>query len=324
MQVQKSFRGYYSRKYKQDHSSRKKYLKSVEEVGEKIRESMRQYAETQAEVRYGTVFPSSCDVLKREEYESKKSKEETFQQLTQNLHHLLSTKQIRGVYNPDPAYVDIPTVNEVPIEEYLRGAVKDLLRTKGMSKTKLIRDLNGTLKIPYKGLKNRLSLQASAPYDCIKNAKRSEMILHKLLSMEPTSTFRVGGKTKILEQKVVPLSVGDAYMDRWSNPLLMRGVPTSQLQLTERAKSRTTLATFAPAPEQPFYISTSGNKSATLPNGLFDVIADALESGGVTQRHLGQSTRFGLSTNCDNRTPSSSLPMPPPKTSTLKAASLGK
>lgn len=56
LQVQKSFRGYYSRKYKQDHSSRKKYLKSVEEVGEKIRESMRQYAESQAEVCYSNIL----------------------------------------------------------------------------------------------------------------------------------------------------------------------------------------------------------------------------------------------------------------------------
>lgn len=54
-----------------------------------------------------------------------------------------------------------PTMNQLPIEEHIRGAVKDLLRTRGITKKGLVADINGTLKIPFKGLKYRLSLQVS-------------------------------------------------------------------------------------------------------------------------------------------------------------------
>ena len=46
-----------------------------------------------------------------------------------------------------------------PIEDHIRGVVRDLLKTRGIAKTGLIKDINGTRKIPYIGLKNRLSLQ---------------------------------------------------------------------------------------------------------------------------------------------------------------------
>lgn len=53
----------------------------------------------------------------------------------------------------------MPTFNEVPIEACIRAAVKDLLKTKGYNKKHMTKDINGTLKIPFKGMKNRLSLQ---------------------------------------------------------------------------------------------------------------------------------------------------------------------
>jgi hypothetical protein len=54
----------------------------------------------------------------------------------------------------------MPTVNDVPVEQYLRGAIKDLLKTKGITKKGgLVKDLNGNLRIPLKGVKHRLSLQ---------------------------------------------------------------------------------------------------------------------------------------------------------------------
>ena len=47
----------------------------------------------------------------------------------------------------------------MPIEEHVRGVVKDLLRTRGIAHTGMVTDLNGTKKIPLKGLKYRLSVQ---------------------------------------------------------------------------------------------------------------------------------------------------------------------
>ena len=50
-------------------------------------------------------------------------------------------------------------MNQKPVEEHIRGVVKDLLRTRGITKRGLVEDINGTLKIPLKGQKYRLSLQ---------------------------------------------------------------------------------------------------------------------------------------------------------------------
>ena len=120
------------------------YLENVKRAGEHVRESMNCYA----------------DKLREEEEEKAQiRKQEEFKELTENLHHLISTKHVPGVYNPRPNLLERPTVNDVPVETYLRGAIKDLLKTKGIKKTGLVRDLNGTLKVPLKGAKNRLSLQ---------------------------------------------------------------------------------------------------------------------------------------------------------------------
>ena len=144
LQLQKSFRGYYSRKYRQNHHLRKLYLENVKSAGERVRQATEAYAE---------------QIRQDEENEAFEKKEAKFKELTENLHHLVSTRQVPGVYNPRTTLLEKPTVNEVPVEDYLRGAVKDLLKTKGLTKTGLVRDLNGTLKIPLKGVKNRLSLQ---------------------------------------------------------------------------------------------------------------------------------------------------------------------
>lgn len=51
-------------------------------------------------------------------------------------------------------------MKNILVEDHVRGVVKDLLRTRGISKTGgLVPDIHGTMKIPYKGLKNRLSIQ---------------------------------------------------------------------------------------------------------------------------------------------------------------------
>jgi myosin heavy subunit len=92
LQIQKSFRGYYSRKYRQNHANRKRYLQHVVLVGQEVRESMSAYAKKQIEDT---------------EREKSAHKEKEFKQLTENLHHLVSTKQIRGVYQPPPHLLEV-------------------------------------------------------------------------------------------------------------------------------------------------------------------------------------------------------------------------
>lgn len=229
----------------------------------------------------------------------------------------------------------------MPVEETVRGVVKDLLRTRGISHSGLVTDLNGTKKIPLKGLKYRLSIQvsipilltkikpvffkkiksilfwqASAPYDIIEQEKRRQKVLHNILTAGK-GDFIAGGKTNIINRDPVPLSTGNPYMDPWANPMLVKGVPKDQKQLME--STRTFKPLFAkPYNEQhqPFYTRSGGNKSTTLPNDIFDVIADAEESGGAVQRFKGTGSRFGLSQNCDNRY-DGTIPKPPIRTSAI-------
>jgi IQ calmodulin-binding motif len=51
VQIQRSFRGYYSRKYKRNHAARKAYFKSIAAKNEEILQQMQKYAEEQRLVR---------------------------------------------------------------------------------------------------------------------------------------------------------------------------------------------------------------------------------------------------------------------------------
>jgi hypothetical protein len=50
-------------------------------------------------------------------------------------------------------------MRNIKVEDHIRGAVKDLLRYRGFTKTGLVPDLHGSMKIPLHGEKNRLSIQ---------------------------------------------------------------------------------------------------------------------------------------------------------------------
>uniref|UniRef100_A0A7S3M3D7 Uncharacterized protein n=1 Tax=Spumella elongata TaxID=89044 RepID=A0A7S3M3D7_9STRA len=304
IQLQKCFRGYYSRKYKHDQHRRKEYCKMLEEQGEQVRQNLQKYAE---------------DLAEREEAEKEQKKDEEFTRLAQNLHHLVSTKRIPGIYKPLPYYNNAPTMKAMPIEEHVRGVVKDLLRTRGIAHTGMVTDLNGTKKIPLKGLKYRLSVQASAPYDAVEQDNKRKAMLHKIITADKGS-FAAGGKTNLINQPTVPLSVGNPYMDPWANPMLVKGVPKDQKQLEESNRTFKPLFT-APftALTQPFLPRAGGNKSTVLANDVFDTIAEAEETGGAIQRFRGTTGRFGLSTNMDNRT-DGTIPKPPIRTSVIKTS----
>lgn len=115
------------------------------------------------------------------------------------------------------------------------------------------------------------------------------------------------------------MAVGEPYMDPWANPMLVKGVPENQKQLLESARTQKPL--FIKSFEKPFVSKVGGNRSSTLANDIFDVIAEAEESGGAIHRHLGtQTTRFGLPESVDARSSlrfeSDIIPKPPMKTST--------
>lgn len=162
----------------------------------------------------------------------------------------------------------------------------------------MVRDMNGTKRVPLKGLKNRLSIQASSHYDAVRNEKIRQHEIERLITRDK-GVFRAGGKTAVIDRMESPLSIGTPFVDSWSNPMTIRGVPQNQDQLKESCRSGKPL--FAKNFGMPFVSRTGGNKSAVLPNDLFDVIAEAEESGGSAQRHLGKTARFGLPNDADCR-----------------------
>ena len=54
-------------------------------------------------------------------------------------------------------------MNSMPVENHIRGVVKDLLRTRGIAKTGLVTDIHGTKKIPISNQKYRISIQVTSP-----------------------------------------------------------------------------------------------------------------------------------------------------------------
>mmetsp|Transcript_7474 Transcript_7474/g.10485 ORF Transcript_7474/g.10485 Transcript_7474/m.10485 type:complete len:382 (-) Transcript_7474:60-1205(-) len=104
--VQKFFRGWWSRKRLHDYHGRKAYLKSIEKRGEWTVDVLRRAHEMQQE-------------QSRAQEEANMRSE--FDKLAGELHHLVSTRSIAGVYNP-PYNDTLPRAFDKPIEQHLRDS----------------------------------------------------------------------------------------------------------------------------------------------------------------------------------------------------------
>jgi len=102
--IQKFFRGWSSRKNLHDYYGRKRYLQKVEQRGEWTKEYLARYQANQ-------------EMEAKIEEETQMRRE--FDNLAGELHHLVSTKSIAGVYNP-PYNDMLPRAFEKPIEQHLR------------------------------------------------------------------------------------------------------------------------------------------------------------------------------------------------------------
>ena len=76
-------------------------------------------------------YEYSIQQAMREEREREEERDSEIHKLTEGLHHLVSTKQIRGVYNPPPQYLQMPTVGADPVARHLKEATRANLRPKG-------------------------------------------------------------------------------------------------------------------------------------------------------------------------------------------------
>ena len=103
-QVQKFFRGYYSRRYYHDFFARKNYIQEVIVKSNKLKVELAAHRQK---------------LLERDARLREESAREEFSRVTENLHHLLSTKCQPGIYNSPYLQGDVPTAFNVPVEDHL-------------------------------------------------------------------------------------------------------------------------------------------------------------------------------------------------------------
>ena len=148
--VQKCFRGYYSRRYYHDFFARKAYLDKIAASSEELRKKMAAQREEQQ---------------REEEERAAAATQEEFTRVTQNLHHLVSTKAQPGIYNNPYVPADqVPTAYGVPFESHLRSGVKDLLRTRAATARAAG---TGRAQTPPLGFEDRRSVQATSKYGVV-------------------------------------------------------------------------------------------------------------------------------------------------------------
>lgn len=260
MLCQRSFRGYYSRRYTHDFAARKAYIRSVVEKGEQLRQRLNEQYERQ---------------LVEEQLEAQRKRCDEFKKVTRNLHHLVSTQSIPGIYN-SPYDPEPPTVMGIRLETHLTSGVKNLLRLK---RIRLVPNLDGVRRIDVPYEPDRRSLQASSKYDEPERVARMENKLSRV-GFVGTADFRCGQRLPIAPYQR-GINYGCPYHDPWRNPYLKRGIPlsTKDLDTSSSLLGRR-------CEQKPYYTRVGGNKSCVHPNGLFDIILTAEKRGGVSPIYL--------------------------------------
>jgi hypothetical protein len=108
--IQKLWRGHMSRKTKEDYHKRAEWVNTTRMRAEALRQEMNAAMERQA----------SREQEKKELNASKK-----FDALAENLHHLISTKAIPGVFNSRFGEMYQITAFDIPMDDHIRDAFKN-------------------------------------------------------------------------------------------------------------------------------------------------------------------------------------------------------
>lgn len=181
-------------------------------------------------------------------------------EVTQNLHHLVSTRAISGVYNAPMQPSGPATSFGVPVEVHIRENTRTLVANQ-LATMKL----PTTLK-PYPP-SNKATIQAASVYDADLKQVRTQKKYHKLRRLSATDFQTVHNAARDDAKKLNQpgINAGLDYLDDWNNPYKKRGVPRSKEDLLPK------LTTLEKAPKKPFHLTYGGNKSKVLPNDRFDV-----------------------------------------------------
>ena len=209
--VQKSFRGYYSRRYYHDFFARKSYIQEVIVKSEKLRAELANHRQ---------------ELLERDARSQEERAREEFSRVTENLHHLLSTKCQPGIYNSPYLQGDVPTAFNIPVEDHLRMGAATVLKkrttmnTRGSSRSDgsfrgtTASSSNGGTSTSFSARpRSRISVQAEGKYGEDIEARRIENKYSRLQRLDP-KPFSAGAKGKLIN--LGPgISQGTPYEELW-------------------------------------------------------------------------------------------------------------
>jgi hypothetical protein len=210
--VQKSFRGYYSRRYYHDFFARKAYIQEVIIKSEKLRTELANHRQK---------------LLERDARSQEDRAREEFSRVTENLHHLLSTKCQPGIYNSPYLQGDVPTAFNIPVEDHLRMGIsqhlskKRALDTRGSSQSNgsMRGGTSGSMTSGYSGgnggvrPRSRISVQAEGKFGEDVEARRIENKYSRLQRLDP-KPFSAGTKSR-LKGTGPGISQGTPYEELW-------------------------------------------------------------------------------------------------------------
>ena len=183
--IQRTFRGFHSRKVKHDFHARKKYIEEMVSKSEDLQQRLNQVAKEEA---------------KKAEEARRAQRERKVKETTTQLHYLLSTQAQRGVMNAP--YSQTPTIDGVPVEAVISNNVKDYLRTHKLDVRK---------PVATKPLKMRATLRASSPFDVAEERIRQEKKWSKLRRVDKKDF--IGGTKAPQPQYQRGINDGSEYIE---------------------------------------------------------------------------------------------------------------
>jgi hypothetical protein len=172
--IQRHFRGFYSRKWRSDFYSQKRYLQAIEHKSEAVRKEALEQREKQQQL------------LSQREQELQRAK---FVETASDLHHLLSTAVRSGILRPALSQTGLTTVFGTNVEDELRVAALESLKTRKFKREIIpvvppVKGGSPVKKFTIGGGKYVQSMQASVPYDTDGEAKLLAKAVDSKMAMQ--------------------------------------------------------------------------------------------------------------------------------------------
>ncbi|POM65801.1 hypothetical protein PHPALM_18432 [Phytophthora palmivora] len=242
--IQKLTRGVQSRTHRLDFRKRKAYIGELAAKGDRMRQLLEENLRKQQE---------------QEQFNNEKAAREELVKVTQDLHHLVSTQVVAGIYN-SPTQPESANSFGVPVETHIRENARRIVTTRLNIARPPVR------LTPYPP-SNKSTLQATAPYDAVQQETRKQTKYHKLRRIGTSDFSAVYNPEKdgTMKRNASGINAGVEYLEDRRNPYKKRGVPRNKCDLLPQ------LSTLGRHPETPFYLTYGGNKSKVLANDRFDV-----------------------------------------------------